>query len=473
MATPVNALAPKVQVSSDGLEATLTFKIPDGKSEVPKFTAAQLLGFLNSANVTFGIDQEMLSRLADSPIYGRPVKVATGSAQVQGTPGFFEYTFDTKFNRKPTIRPDGTADYMTIKTIETVEEGDVIAIYHPAVQGSRGMSVRGQILEPKPVRDLPPLIGRGFDRSSDNLTYTAKLDGKIEVNQGKIIVSPVHEVHGDVGIETGNIKFNGDVIVHGGVHDGAIIDAAGNVIIHGLIEDSEIHAGKDLFLLSGVKGNEKTIISCGGSITAQFVEYAAITCSGNITADYFFKSKITCDGKVELNGNNASIIGGYVSAVQGIEVNDIGNSFGTITNVAVGVDLQRAAEFEMLAKKIEAINSNVQKIKRGIEEFDKLGEERGINYKEDPRRMQLLRVRIRDEAIVLEETKRLAKMKEVIVSGKDASIKIFRRMYAGCNIAVDDHNVTINETHERVEVVKSPEGVKLVRITGVTTENKK
>ena len=466
MAQPVSAFAPKVQVSSDGLEATMTFKIPDGKNEVPKFTAAQLLGFLNNANVSFGIDQEMLARLADSPIYGRPIKVASGTPQQQGTPGYYEYLFDTNFNRKPTIRPDGTADYMSIKTIETVQEGDVIATYHPAVQGSRGMSVRGQILEPKPVRDLPPLIGRGFDRSSDNLTYTAKIDGKIEVNQGKILVSPVHEVQGDVGIETGNIKFNGDVIVHGGVHDGAVIDAAGNVIIHGLIEDCDIRAGKDLFLLSGVKGNEKTIIDCKGSITAQFVEYAIITCSGNITADYFFKSKISCDGHIELNGNNASIIGGYVSAVQGVEVNDIGNSFGTITNVSVGVDVERAAEYEMLAKKIMALNANVQKIKKGIEDFDKLGEERGINVKEDPRRMQLLRVRIRDEAIVLEETKKLNYMKEVIMSGKDATIKVYRRLYAGSNLSVDDHHASINETHEAIEIEKSEEGIRLVKIRG-------
>jgi len=466
MAQPVSAFAPKVQVSSDGLEATMTFKIPDGKNEVPKFTAAQLLGFLNNANVSFGIDQEMLARLADSPIYGRPIKVASGTPQQQGTPGYYEYLFDTNFNRKPTIRPDGTADYMSIKTIETVQEGDVIATYHPAVQGSRGMSVRGQILEPKPVRDLPPLIGRGFDRSSDNLTYTAKIDGKIEVNQGKILVSPVHEVQGDVGIETGNIKFNGDVIVHGGVHDGAVIDAAGNVIIHGLIEDCDIRAGKDLFLLSGIKGNEKTVIDCKGSITAQFVEYAIITCSGNITADYFFKSKISCDGHIELNGNNASIIGGYVSAVQGVEVNDIGNSFGTITNVSVGVDVERAAEYEMLAKKIMALTANVQKIKKGIEDFDKLGEERGINVKEDPRRMQLLRVRIRDEAIVLEETKKLNYMKEVIMSGKGATIKVYRRLYAGSNLSVDDHHASINETHEAIEIEKSEEGIRLVKIRG-------
>ena len=79
--------------------------------------------------------------------------------------------------------------------------------------------------------------------------------------------------------------------------------------------------------------------------------------------------------------------------------------------------------------------------------------------------MQLLRVRIRDEAVVLEETKKLNRMKEVILSGKDATIKVYRRKHAGCNISVDDHHVAINENHDQVEIEKSEEGIRLVRIT--------
>ena len=88
MAEAVSAFAPKVQVSSDGLQATMTFKIPDGKNDVPKFSVQQLLGFLTSANVSFGIDQDAVARLAESPVYGRPIVVAEGTAQVQGTPGY-------------------------------------------------------------------------------------------------------------------------------------------------------------------------------------------------------------------------------------------------------------------------------------------------------------------------------------------------------------------------------------------------
>ena len=80
--------------------------------------------------------------------------------------------------------------------------------------------------------------------------------------------------------------------------------------------------------------------------------------------------------------------------------------------------------------------------------------------------MQLLRVRIRDEAVVLEETKKLRRLKEVIMSGRGATIKVYRRLHAGSNISIDDHHVTIQDLHERIEIEKSEEGVKLVKIGG-------
>ena len=57
-------------------------------------------------------------------------------------------------------------------------------------------------------------------------------------------------------------------------------------------------------------------------------------------------------------------------------------------------------------------------------------------------------------------------MKEVIQSGKGATIKVLRCLYAGATVSVDDHHVAINENHQRIEIEKSEEGVRLVRITG-------
>ncbi|MCR4695392.1 MAG: FapA family protein [Pseudobutyrivibrio sp.] len=452
---------PKVNVSRDGLEATITFSIPSGGAPKVEYSVGQIIGFLNQANVTFGIDQEAIAGLSERIVYQHPIVVARGYPCVEGQAGYYEFTFEKELAKKPVIKPDGSTDYMNIKTIEVVHKDDLIAIYHPAVQGTSGMSVRGTPIMAKPARDLPPLMGKGFNRSNDNLTYTAAIDGKIEVQKDKVIISPVHEIKGDADISTGNIEFNGDVVINGSVKDGVVIKAGGNVTVKGLVENCEIYAGRDLFLLSGTKGGDKTILEVGGSMTAQFLEFVVVNCGGNITADYLFKCKITCDGKIELTGKKASIIGGFVSAVQGIEADEIGNSFGTNTSVSVGVDREREAAMERLRSKIEDITTNLEKIKKGIEIFELAGRERGLDFSKDPRRLQLLRVKIRDEAVANRDKEELSKMEAVAASGERAKIRVYRKVYSGTTVTIDDHHAFIKDNQEHIEFSKSPDGIRM------------
>jgi uncharacterized protein (DUF342 family) len=74
------------------------------------------------------------------------------------------------------------------------------------------MSVKGKLLVAKRGRPLPPLSGKGFERSEDNKTYTCTMNGKIEMQNNRILISDVHEVHGDVGLKTGNIDFDGGIM---------------------------------------------------------------------------------------------------------------------------------------------------------------------------------------------------------------------------------------------------------------------
>ena len=50
--------------------------------------------------------------------------------------------------------------------------------------------------------------------------------------------------------------------------------------------------------------------------------------------------------------------------------------------------------------------------------FELLAQKKGISYKEDPRRMQLLRIRIRDEAVVAEARVRFDELKATVDKAK-------------------------------------------------------
>lgn len=454
------AKIPRVKIDGKGMFATIRFSSPEANEAKPRYSVDDLKGILQQAGVVYGIDENMLASLSEEVMFNTDLTVAVGKEATEGKNGYFEYHFSQEFSKKPMIRPDGSADFLSIKVIEIVHEGDLIATYHPAVMGSPGVSVRGKVIEPRVMRDMPPMGGRGFHRTEDNLFYYADMDGKIVLQGNRILISPVYEIDQDADLSVGNIDFKGDVVIHGGVKNGIYIHATGSITVDGLVEWCDMKAGKDIFLLSGVKGGERTTIHAEGMITAEFIEYAIVSCKRDLRADVLFNCLVNCDSRIVTTaGKHSAIIGGHVTAVQGISSLSIGNKFGTVTHITVGVDEERVKEMAALKDKIKALEANISKIKKGIESFDALGEKKGISYKEDPRRMQLLRVKIRDEAVVAEDHVRLEELNEIVNRGKDATVKVYDTVYAGVTVKIMDQYAQMSDYQKRVEFSKTLTGI--------------
>ena len=260
----------------------------------------------------------------------------------------------------------------------------------------------------------------------------------------------------------GNIDFKGDVVIHGGVKNGIRIHATGSITVDGLVELCDLRAGKDIYLLSGVKGGERTTIHAEGAITAEFIEYAIVSCKGMLHADVLFNCLVNCDSRVITTaGKRSAIIGGYVTAVQGASSLVIGNKFGTVTHVMVGIDEERIKEMSDLADKIRSLDANLAKIKQGIEDFELLAQKKGISYKEDPRRMQLLRIRIRDEAVVAEARVRFDELKALMEAGRGATVRVYDTVYSGVTVRIMDQYAQLTDFQKRVEFVKTMTGIRM------------
>lgn len=439
MTTPMNPYAkkPVIRVDNKAMFATIRFPAPAEGESAPQYDVDTLENMLAQEGIVYGIDRNMLSSLCQEILFDTELIVAVGKEPMEGINGYYEYHFSQDFSRKPTIRPDGSADFLSIKVIEVVHEGDLIATYHPAVMGMPGMNVRGKEIEPRMMRDMPPIGGRGFHRSDDNLYYYA-----------------------DMSI--GNIDFKGDVVIHGGVKNGIRIHATGSITVDGLVELCDLRAGQDIYLLSGVKGGERTTIHAEGAITAEFIEYAIVSCKGMLHADVLFNCLVNCDSKVITTaGKRSAIIGGYVTAVQGVSSLVIGNKFGTVTHVMVGIDEERIKEMSDLADKIRSLDANIAKIKQGIEDFELLAQKKGISYKEDPRRMQLLRIRIRDEAVVAEARVRFDELKALMEAGRGATVRAYDTVYSGVTVRIMDQYAQLTDFQKRVEFVKTMTGIRM------------
>ena len=305
---------PQVNISGDGMEAYLKLSLPH---EGETYTVEELKALLQTRGICAGIDEKTLEMMVKDNIFEREVRVARGVPPVDGVDGCYEYNFRSELDKKPKIRSDGTVDYWSMNLIETVMEGQVIAIYKPAVQGQPGVDVRGKVVTEKRGKELPPLKGKGFERENDNLTYIASISGKIDVHNERIMILPIYEIYGNVDLSVGNVDFIGDVMIHGNVCTGVQIKATGTITIDGVVEGANLWAGKDIVLRSGMLGGNKATVYAKENLYAKFFEYTSVETLGNIEADVFLNSEINCHGKIVMSGKRAKIIGGYVDATYG------------------------------------------------------------------------------------------------------------------------------------------------------------
>ena len=196
-----------------------------------------------------------------------------------------------------------------------------MAIYHYAEQGEDGYTVRGGEMKAGPVRDLPPMRGKGIIR--ENGIYYAQNDGKIEVKEGKIDIQNVHEIMGDVDAIIGKIEFFGDVVINGNVDGGVVIRAGRNIEVHGTTGAATLYAGGDVMLTRGIQGGGK--IAARGNVYAEFIENTTVEAGGLVQANVILNAKVTAKDKVITTGKRGAIIGGYTHALKSIEAQTAGN----------------------------------------------------------------------------------------------------------------------------------------------------
>lgn len=439
---------PKIRMSDDEMQAFLYIPYEMGDSYKDEDKIRQ---FLKEKGVNYGIIEENLKRTLESPLCNQEILIAEGISAENGVDGYYEYKFNLDFSKKPKIRPDGTVDYWSIKMIETVEKGQVIAVYHKAYQGRDGTNVKGNMVLAKRGREQVPLRGKGFERSEDGNIYTALIDGKIEMLNERITILPVYEISGDVDLSIGNIDFRGDVIIHGGVCSGVSIKATGTITIDGVVEGAQIEAGKDIVLRSGVMGASRATITSRGNITAKFFEYAHVHANGSIQADVFLNCKVSCGGSIILDGRKASIIGGDVWAIESISVHTLGSEGEVKTKVRIGNDAAVVRRISILKGKIEVEQENLEKIEEGLKLL--------AEVRNDPRRTDLLRVKIRDTALLADDRAELAKLENQVERAKGGNIAVQGKVYPGVCVEMDELKVSVKEEQERLEFIKHPDKI--------------
>ncbi|MCR5514944.1 MAG: FapA family protein [Lachnospira sp.] len=445
---------------------------PDGMSVeaifYPPFVGASFLDLEEiKKDITFkgvrsGTDEAAINDFLENKEYGKVYVLAKGKEPRQGTDGYIEYKFNTDLKPRPKINEDGTVDFHSLENLNHIEKGDVVAILHPEDRGEEGIDCLNRKVNPRPVKHVVFRYGRNLVISEDGLNLISKVSGHVMLEGDKIFVSDVLELV-DVGPQTGDIDYDGNVLIKGNVQAGFKIKASGDISVSGLVEGAEVIAGGTITLNRGVQGKTKAVIKAGKNIVAKFLESCeSVYAGGDIEADSILHSKVIAKGKVTANGKNGLIIGGDVRATLCIEAKNIGNEMGTNTTVAVGVDPTMKRRLEELKKILNDLGKNKIQLNQLLEALRKKQQAEGSLAPEKQEMMtKTMRNVIMLEQEIAKNKKEFEELRQSIGEEQNAIIRVADAAYPGTKIVFGDVSMFVKKKYDFCSFVRDGAEVRL------------
>ncbi len=358
----------KINLSSDYYKAFIFIEILDEDYVLKKNDIQKALA---DKNVIFGIDVNMIDKIIKDPSIAYDVEIANGIKHINGENAQIVYDVEMNNDTKPSLNEDGTVDFKNMNFVHLVEEGQCLAHKIPATKGQKGTTVTGKIIKPKDGKDIAFKFGKNVKLSEDEMSLIATCAGNAEFNDGKISVIEILEIRGDVGIKTGNITFNGKVIVDGNVTTGYFIKSNDSIEIKGIVESADLTAEGDIIISGGVMGNEKSTIISNGEIKSKYLDSCTCIAKGPIYANSIIHSTVTSDEHITASGKKGMILGGEIMAKNYIIAEKIGSELGVITKLNLGLTNELIQEYQETTDKIKDYRDNIDKLSKALKILSK------------------------------------------------------------------------------------------------------
>jgi uncharacterized protein (DUF342 family) len=357
-------------ISDDEMEALIT-ALPPAKNG-SEIAIEQVRAACKVQGIVDEADFSPLTDFIDNPVYNEPAVIVRGISPVNGANASIEYLFEldtAKLISKEAER--GKVDYKNLNLVQNVEKGKEVAKKIPAEKGKNGLTLLGKQIMATDGIDTAMLPGSNVSVNEDGSRLIADIDGRVFVANGKVSVEQILQLDG-VSIKTGNVTFLGTVIVNGNVEDGYDIKASGDIKVSGTIGKSNLEAGGDIIISSGIMGQGLEKIRAGKSIWAKFIQNAIIDAGEYvIVSDGIINSNVTANKKILLNGKRATIIGGRLRAKEEINAKTIGSTDGgSETILEVGFDVKKKIRLDELQNLLAVRNKEMAVLDVNLKTFE-------------------------------------------------------------------------------------------------------
>lgn len=424
----------QLKTTEGNLQALISPKTRDIPGNI---SAALVVGFLNEKGISYGIidEEEITKYLTADPFDQTPFEIAKGLEAVPAKDEVVEYFFETDPLIFSKDRKGKTVDHQLSEDIPKVNTGDVLAEKTRGKEGQDGFDVYGENIEATKIEKINLRTGKGALLSEDMLQVTAEIDGRAEVSvDGIISVSNEINIQGDVSVETGDIDFDGSVIVSGAIQDGFKVKA--QRLEAKEVFKAELNIAGDIAVRGGILGAK--IIS-EGNLRAKFINSAQIEALGNISVE-----KEVVDSKLETStkflAGSCKILSSQIVANKGIEVGDVGSDMSRPCSLTVGVDVKVRRQILKLKEQVTVNKKKHDKLGEQVEQLK--NETNSIDEKmTEPAQVQ--------DRSTLKRREVEAKLAEFEEAGDEKRAEKAKEIIAQLTTGIEKAETTINELMER------------------------
>ncbi|MDN4501439.1 FapA family protein [Alteromonadaceae bacterium BrNp21-10] len=360
-------------IASDEMSATLEIICAyGGKHLTPTYLKSKAL----SAGIERGLSTKRLIKMATEARTGLPgaaIKniVAIGLPAREGKSSRVRPLVPNALERilRPQSVSNSRVDMRDLGEIICVKPGTEILERRPPTKGRAGYTVRGGIIDANSGEwhDLKPGAGTYISDDNPNI-LRAEMAGMPKFQDGQMWVDDTLISKG-VNIGTGNVNYDGSVIVTGDVTEKMKIVASGDITINGFVESAHIEAGGDIIITQGAMGkyDEEEEQEYSGKLIAQgsiHIEHGQgldILCSGNVTVGkQLAYSRILCQGSITvgpIDNPNGNLFACEIQCQDAIR----SGSLGAVSGSHLFVDF--SAGYNLISERIDTVDELLELMK--------------------------------------------------------------------------------------------------------------
>ncbi|NLF24656.1 MAG: DUF342 domain-containing protein [Deltaproteobacteria bacterium] len=250
----------------------------------------------------------------------------------------------------------GFADFAELNLFENIRAGQVVARLYAPKPGKDGVDALGKPLRSRQGKPFRPSLDKSLELQGGQDGYqkiVALKDGLLSEDAGKLLISDVLTLKGDLGFRSGNVNFIGTVIVRGDVLQGFVLRAQRGVEVMGAVRGDVVCSAGAVQVKGFIYGEGGGKVVCAKGLSAMGLEKARVESGGDVVLVKEARASLIMT-KASLFLNTGRLLGGETRVTRGVQAKYIGTRTALRTLIVLCSDVEAGSEYLEIQERLRS-----------------------------------------------------------------------------------------------------------------------